>query len=239
MSRQQPLTHALKQLKFIGTGGFGVWFFDIPTNIHILRSLSGYIFYSVSTRGSRDRCLPIPLFGIVPPPSAETTPKHTHDEYNRGMDIFGYGSGSMESTGYSRGHLRSDRNIRSYIWSSGSDPSTKINGKATTKAKVRIQSALRERNSPVVHGKHISGQIIIYMDVPISTCMLRFFAQLRCRRPHNPLVLVRLNESNLVYARLRDGHTRAGVNCNLRDYKAFSPTRRSFSLFCSVPSPNL
>ncbi|KAH7341610.1 hypothetical protein B0J17DRAFT_714772 [Rhizoctonia solani] len=42
MSRQQPLTHALKQLKFIGTGGFGVWFFDIPTNIQILRSLSGY-----------------------------------------------------------------------------------------------------------------------------------------------------------------------------------------------------
>jgi hypothetical protein len=42
MSRQQPLAHALKQLKFIGTGGLGVWFLDVPANIQTLRSLQGY-----------------------------------------------------------------------------------------------------------------------------------------------------------------------------------------------------
>ncbi|KAF8606566.1 hypothetical protein BDV93DRAFT_520847 [Ceratobasidium sp. AG-I] len=46
MSRQQPFTHILKQLKFIGTGGLGVWFFDIPSNLQVLRSSSGYAFLS-------------------------------------------------------------------------------------------------------------------------------------------------------------------------------------------------
>ncbi|QRV89904.1 hypothetical protein RhiJN_17922 [Ceratobasidium sp. AG-Ba] len=80
MSRQQPLTHALKQLKYIGTGGFGVWFLDVPSNVHALRTLPGYAYlFTQFALGSLLGVVGLFLYLVLYLPRV----RHRHPDYAR------------------------------------------------------------------------------------------------------------------------------------------------------------